>query len=143
MKKLEERLYVLRRENKLIQEELATALDVTRQTISNWETGRAQPTIDKAIDLAKIYGVSLDGLVGNVTSKSKQVSHILKGYEKSKGTLFMRPVETQPFFPNLQVKNVEIIEVGAISMKIRIHKKDSVDQLVFTKDVLGFMKEVE
>ena len=143
MKILEKRLYELRRKKNFTQEELASALDVTRQTISNWETGTAKPKIDKAIDLAKIYGISLDELVGNARTESKQISLVMKQYEKSKGTLIMCPVETQPFFPSSKIKNVEIIEVHSTSIKIRIFNKHSFDQLVFIKDILGFIKVVE
>ncbi|HHT98345.1 MAG TPA: helix-turn-helix transcriptional regulator [Clostridiales bacterium] len=143
MKKLEEHLYELRKENKLTQEEVAVALNVTRQTISNWETGTAIPTINKAIELAQIYGISLDTLVGNAKSELKKVSVIMKKYEGTKGTLFMHLIETQPFYPFTKIKNVEIIEVESTSMKIRIHKKDVAEQLIFLKDVLGFLKEVQ
>lgn len=142
MNKLDERLYTLRREHKLTQEDVASTLGVTRQTISNWENGSAQPTIDKAIILARIYGISLDILVGNSNSGSKQVSAILKSYQGSKGTLFMNQNENQPFFPEYNVKNVEILEVGATAIKVRIHDKEVIEQLIFTKDILGFMKVV-
>lgn len=148
MKKLEEHLYELRRESKLTQEEVAVALNVTRQTISNWETGTAKPSIAKGVELAQIYGVSLDTLVGNAKFESKQVSRIMKEYEGSKGTIFLSKVEKDPFYPYTKVKDVEIIEVGSTSMKIHVYntnifKKDIVEQLIFLKDVLGFLKEIK
>lgn len=126
----------------MTQEEVAIALKVTRQTISNWETGTAKPAINKAVDLAHLYGISLDALVGNVQSEKKKISGVMKRYEGFKGILYMQPTETQPFFPLSKIKDVEIVNVEASSIKIRIHKKKIVEQLVFSKDVLCFSKEV-
>ena len=67
-----ENLYLLRKENKLTQEEIATSLNVTRQTISNWETDNVKPTIDKVIGLSEIYGVSLDTLIGKEISEARK-----------------------------------------------------------------------
>ena len=40
---LGENIYNLRKENKLSQEQLAEKINVTRQTISNWELGETSP----------------------------------------------------------------------------------------------------
>ncbi|SFO18281.1 helix-turn-helix domain-containing protein [Proteiniclasticum ruminis] len=141
MKTFGENLYLLRKENKLTQEEIAAALNVTRQTISNWETDNVKPTIDKVIALSEVYGVSLDTLIGKKRSETKKVSPIFKKYEGARGILYMKPVKSQPFFPYCTVKNIEIIEIDDISMEIRIHEKNIANQLIFIKDVLGFLKE--
>ena len=60
-----EKLVQLRKNKGLSQEKVAEALNVTRQTISNWETNQAMPTIDKCKELSKLYNVSLDVLVDN------------------------------------------------------------------------------
>ena len=51
------------------QEELAEKLDVTRQSVSLWESGQTQPSLDNIIALSKIFGVSTDDLL---TSKSAE-----------------------------------------------------------------------
>lgn len=58
-----ENLTYLRKMNKLSQEELAEKLDVSRQTLSKWETGESLPDIEKCQILAAIFDVSLDELV--------------------------------------------------------------------------------
>lgn len=55
-------LMYLRKMNKMTQEELAEKLDITRQTLSKWETGEAIPDIEKGKRLADIFEVSLDDL---------------------------------------------------------------------------------
>lgn len=57
------RLYELRKEKGLSQEELAEKLGVSRQAVSKWERSEASPDTDNLIALAKIYDLSLDELV--------------------------------------------------------------------------------
>ena len=58
-----DKLKELRKENKLSQEQLAEKLNISRQAISKWESGKAYPDIDNLILLAKILEVSLDELL--------------------------------------------------------------------------------
>lgn len=60
---LNERLYELRKNNNWSQEELAEKLDVSRQTISKWESDKAIPELEKLIKLSEIYNITLDELV--------------------------------------------------------------------------------
>ena len=60
---LSEKIYTLRKRQGMSQEDLANALDVSRQSISNWETGTAKPEIGKLAPLAKILSVSVDFLL--------------------------------------------------------------------------------
>ncbi|MCM1042816.1 MAG: helix-turn-helix domain-containing protein [Corallococcus sp.] len=46
------------------QEELANMLNVTRQSISLWETDQTLPSIDSLVKLAEIFNISLDELCG-------------------------------------------------------------------------------
>lgn len=56
-------LLKLQTEKQLSQAELATRLFVSRQAVSKWENGDAEPSIDKLILLAKVFKVSLDRLI--------------------------------------------------------------------------------
>jgi AbrB family looped-hinge helix DNA binding protein len=56
-------LLYLRKMKGMSQENLAARLDITRQTLSKWETGEAFPDIEKSKRLADIFEVSLDDLV--------------------------------------------------------------------------------
>lgn len=58
------RLAELRKQHGLSQEELADQLGVSRQAISKWERGEASPDTDNLIELARIYNISLDELLG-------------------------------------------------------------------------------
>ena len=61
--KLNEKIYEYRKQNRWSQEELADKLDVSRQTISKWEVGKAVPELDKLIKLAELFNISVDELV--------------------------------------------------------------------------------
>lgn len=61
--KLGEKIYILRKKQGLSQEELANALNVSRQSVSNWETGAANPEINKLALLAAKLGTSVDFLL--------------------------------------------------------------------------------
>lgn len=60
---LGERLLELRKSKHLSQEELAFKLDVTRQTISKWETDQSTPDFDKIMPLCELYGITSDELL--------------------------------------------------------------------------------
>ena len=60
---LGERIYKFRTEKEMSQEDLAVALEVSRQSISKWETNGSVPALDKLVKLSEIFGVSLDELV--------------------------------------------------------------------------------
>lgn len=67
------RLYELRKEKGLSQEELAEKLGVSRQAVSKWERSEASPDTDNLIALAKIYSLSLDELIyGEKSEKGEQ-----------------------------------------------------------------------
>lgn len=57
-----------RKKSNMSQDELAEKLGVSRQSISLWETGQTQPTIDNIIALAKIFNISSDMLLGSSDS---------------------------------------------------------------------------
>lgn len=55
-----EKIYNLRKKKNLSQEELASVLNVSRQTISKWETGESNPDIDKIVPLCNFFEISTD-----------------------------------------------------------------------------------
>lgn len=54
----------IRKKNNLTQEELADKLFVTRQAVSRWETGDTIPTIDTLQNIAKIFNIDANILLG-------------------------------------------------------------------------------
>ncbi|MDE7164994.1 MAG: helix-turn-helix domain-containing protein [Clostridiales bacterium] len=62
--KLYEKLSALRKSHNYTQEQIASKLNVTRQTVSKWEMGLSEPSLDLLDKLADIYGCSVDELMG-------------------------------------------------------------------------------
>ena len=59
-----ERLMDLRKSRGFSQEELGGIIDVTRQTVSKWERDESTPDLDRLVELAGVFEISLDELVG-------------------------------------------------------------------------------
>ena len=58
-----EKLITLRKGRDLTQEQLAEQLNVSRQSISKWESGQVIPEVEKIIELSKAFNVTLDYLL--------------------------------------------------------------------------------
>lgn len=60
---ISEKILQLRKANNLTQEQLAEQLDISRQSISKWESGQSIPELDKLIALSNIFNVTTDYLL--------------------------------------------------------------------------------
>lgn len=60
---LSENIRKYRKANHMSQDELAEKLHVTRQSVSLWETGQTQPSLDSVVALATIFQISTDDLL--------------------------------------------------------------------------------
>ncbi len=59
-----EHLMSLRKQRGWSQEELGSHIGVTRQTVSKWEMGQSTPELEKLMELSRLFGMSIDQLVG-------------------------------------------------------------------------------
>ncbi|MDE7276793.1 MAG: helix-turn-helix domain-containing protein [Lachnospiraceae bacterium] len=73
---LNENIRQLRLARNLSQVDLAKALGVTKQSISNWENNNIQPSIDMLIRLAQFFSVSTDYLLGLDRQKYIEISEL-------------------------------------------------------------------
>ena len=64
--KFNEKLVSIRKKQGLSQEELGMELQVSRQTISKWETGQSYPDFQSLVMLSDYFGMSLDELVKDI-----------------------------------------------------------------------------
>ena len=71
-----EKLKAARAQAGLTQEQAAEALLVSRQTISNWETGKTYPDIVSIVKMSDLYGVSLDALLKEKEEVSDYVRYL-------------------------------------------------------------------
>lgn len=65
------------------QEDLADKVFVSRQTISNWETGKTYPDIQIIISLSILFNISLDELIKEYLEEMKMKINDNKARERS------------------------------------------------------------
>ena len=58
-------LVSLRTRRQMTQQELAEKMFVTRQAVSRWETGETMPGADMLLQLSRLFGVSVNTLLGS------------------------------------------------------------------------------
>lgn len=81
-----EKLQKLRHDAKMSQEQLADMLDVTRQSVSKWESGMTYPEMDKLIEISRIFNCTLDDLTNDnikdisVTEKKSNFNSIIDSF---------------------------------------------------------------
>lgn len=73
------RIKELRAEKNILQSKLASLLTVRQNTVSNWETGRSEPDQDALREMSKIFGVSIDYILGNTDIKNPLTSEDMNG----------------------------------------------------------------
>lgn len=105
------KLHSLMKDNKITQQELAEKLNVRRGSVSNWVTDRRMPDSDTIVDLANIFNVTTDYLLGNDKNIKDDIN--------SKGLMFDNAQDALKFIlkqPNIMAFDVpeltdeEIIE---------------------------------
>ncbi len=72
---ISEKLYKLRKQSGLSQEQLAERLNVSRQAVSKWETGTSLPESDKLIAISDFFNVPLDNLLREADEKCTPKEH--------------------------------------------------------------------
>ena len=60
---LAEKITALRKKNGWSQEELAMQLNVSRQSVSKWESAASIPDLDRILQLSRLFGVTTDYLL--------------------------------------------------------------------------------
>ena len=69
---LADKIIELRKKKGWSQEELAEKLDVSRQSVSKWESGQSLPDMNRIIALSDLFGVSVDTLVRDEPRASEE-----------------------------------------------------------------------
>ena len=76
------RLRTLRNQHRMSREALAKMMGVTGQTVYRWETGMAQPNIQKLIALSELFSVTLDELCGKTAELDPDMHLMMRAYEQ-------------------------------------------------------------
>lgn len=128
------KLQELRKKNGLSQEALAEILDVSRQSVSKWESGQVYPEIDKIIFLSEYFHVSIDELLRddiqpqrNRINLSKSVSVQTKEIPPvmEQEDIMPQGYQIPPVQPQIQpaVNNIHVIGNNQSKKKIKPKRK--------------------
>lgn len=130
-----EKIYELRKEKSLSQEEVANKLGVSRQSISLWETNQASPTVENLISFAKLFNTSVDELVGVkdvriIAKKSEEIPLFSIEYKENKHVVYRRDykylnskADIIMFFLSITFLTFALLSfLSALSMEVQIAK---------------------
>lgn len=91
-----EKLLTLRKANDMTQEQLAEKLDVSRQSVSKWESGQATPDLEKIVALSAVFNVTTDYLLKS--SEIDDLSVKTEMLEKQQQMMLLREQKKQRNF---------------------------------------------
>lgn len=84
--KFGDNLKKLRKDKKLSQEELASSVNVSRQSVSKWETGESYPEMNNILELCKVLNCNINDLVNDniidLDSLDKEIVKLKKDDQK-------------------------------------------------------------
>lgn len=95
MNNIGERIYILRKNNEMSQEQFAELLNVSRQSVSKWERGETLPDIYNLEAISKLFKVSIDSMVTDIYGTEDRAQRIISKSDalyseklNSRGTLY-------------------------------------------------------
>ena len=74
--KLNEKIYQLRKQSAMSQDEMAEKLNISRQALSRWENGTAQPAANNIVEISKLFGVTTDYLLNDEYQNDEDIPTI-------------------------------------------------------------------
>lgn len=89
--KLLDKIIGLRKSHGMSQEDIAEKLNVSRQTISRWESGTAMPDANNILQISKLFGVTTDYLL-NDDYESDQDVPVVKSTKNEAGQKIIRVI---------------------------------------------------
>ena len=120
----------LRKKHNMTQMELADKMNISFQAVSNWERGNSMPDIGKLPELAQLFGVTIDELLGeespviHAVMEDKIEECAITPEELSAVAPILRPEQVDTLFEKLpQVSWEEIMEL------LPFVSQDVIDQL--------------
>ena len=141
-----------RQDLKLSQEELASKIFVTRQTISNWENGKNYPDVNSLVMLSQLFNTSLDILVkGDVIEMEKQVEQDNVRRFKRDTVIFtvliiLTVVSAVPLFLYLELSGIVLWLFNCRSYDILCNATEQTkknNDIQTYREILAFMEDKE
>lgn len=81
---LADKIITLRKKAGWSQEELASQIGVTRQSVSKWEGAQSVPDLDKVVQMSRLFGVSTDYLLKDELERTNSKKRSLSNPRRTK-----------------------------------------------------------
>ncbi len=117
MRKIGEKISKLRKANNMTQMELADKMGISFQAVSNWERGNSTPDISKLPELAELFGVTIDEIIGTSSPLVKsaaegRVEEFLENNEVSAEEIkaaapLLKPEQLDSIVEKMPIESVE------------------------------------
>ncbi len=109
----DKKIIELRKQHNLTQEDLAEKLNVSRQTVSNWETSKCYPDIETLVIISNKFNVSLDVLIKENVKMIKDIDKKVRINKKLKYSIFALLILLVVGGCVIFIKNNKVMEVQA------------------------------
>ena len=106
MSNLPENLKLLRTEHNMTQSELAEKIYASVQSISRWETGESEPSLDMICSICNVFEVSTDRLIGNSTITNSTIIRQVSDYIASETDFAEKSFEICKCIPCGRIKRL-------------------------------------
>lgn len=117
---LGDRLCELRRNKKLTQDEVAEKLNVTRQTVSKWETNLSTPDFDKIVPLCELYDITPNELLKG-EKEGYGESNKEQNWEDAKSHIFTRGKDDEDNYENMTNNQIKQKSAQVVSTSVFIY----------------------
>ena len=101
---LADNLKKIRKEHNLSQEQLAEKLNVSRQSVSKWESNQAYPEMDKMVQLCKLFNLNMDDLLNQDISEVNNNKQAKNSINKFIDDFLKYVTKTIDLFSNMKFK---------------------------------------
>lgn len=118
---LGEKLFELRKSKNLTQDDVAEKLEVTRQTISKWETNQSTPDFDKIVPLCNLYEMTPNELLMEEGQKKNSENKEEISWDEAKKHLFTRGKEEEENYQNMTREQVKQKSAQIVSTSVFIY----------------------
>lgn len=123
---LGDKLCELRRAKKLTQDEVAEKLNVTRQTVSKWETNLSTPDFDKIVPLCELYEITPNELLTGQKDKSNETYNEENNnsefdWNEAKNHLFTRGKDDEQIYENMTNSQIKQKSAQVVSTSVFIY----------------------
>ena len=109
--KLSDKIIGLRKSNGMSQEDLAERMNVSRQTISRWESGSAMPGAKHILQLSKLFGVTTDFLLNDDFSSDDDLPKVKEAQGDQLGQIMIYLITLEAMALLIQFMATVILQI--------------------------------